>query len=157
ATKTQLAVDVAPILAQSSRKQLPDFEDTLRRQHDPALTRTGRELDQVVEAAITRGFRRSYLLAALLGLLAPVPLAPLRGGDVRRRSPRAAVIALAVAAALIGAELARGAQAFGAQPRLQPACASRVAAPTSGADGQAQKLALEGLDFVACRLHTNRE
>ena len=76
---------------------------------------------------------------------------------MRRRSPRAAVIALAIATALIGAELARGAQAFGAQPRLQPACVSRPSAPTPGADGQAQKLALEGLDFVACRLHTNRE
>jgi MFS family permease len=157
ATKARLAVDVAPVLAQPPRKQLPDFQNTLRPQHDPALTRIGRELDQVVEATITRGFRRSYLLAALLGLLALVPLAVLRSSDMRRRSPRAAVIALAVATALIGAELARGAQAFGAQPRLQPACASSPAAPTAGADGQAQRLALEGLDLVACRLHTDRE
>ena len=157
ATKARLAVDVAPVIAQAPRKQLPDFENTLRPQHDPALTRIGRELDQIVEATITRGFRRSYLFAALLGLLALVPLAVLRSSDVRRRSPRAAVIALAIATALIGAELARGAQAFGAQPRLQPACVSRPSAPTPGADGQAQKLALEGLDFVACRLHTNRE
>jgi hypothetical protein len=155
-TKARLAVDVAPVLAQPARKQLPSFASTLRTQHDPALTRIGRELDQVVEATITRGFRRSYLLAALLGLLALVPLAVLRRDDAPRRSPRAAVIALAVAIALIGAELARGAQAFGAQPRLQPACA-RSAPTTSGADAEIQRLTLEGLDQIACRFHENRE
>jgi MFS family permease len=155
--KARLAFDVAPILAQSPRKQLPDFESSLRREHDPALTRIGRELDQLVEATITRGFRRSYLLAALLGLLALIPLAVLRGGGAPRRSPRAALIAFAAATALVGAELARGAQAFGAQPRLEPPCASSAAAPTPGVDGQAQRLALDGLDLIACRLHTNRE
>ena len=155
-TKARLALDVAPTLAQTPRKQLPDFESTLRPQHDPALTRIGRELDQVVEATMTRGFRRSYFLAALLGLLALVPLA-LRGSRPPLRSPRAALIALAVATSLVGAELARGAEAYGAQPRIQPACAASATAPTPGADGQAQRLALEGLDFVACRLHTNDE
>jgi hypothetical protein len=156
-TKARLAVDVAPVLAQPARKQLPSFESTLRPQHDPALTRIGRKLDQVVEATITRGFRRSYLLAALLGLLALVPLAVLRRDDAPRRLPRAAVIALAVATALIGAELARGAQAFGAQPRLQPPCAPTSAPSQSGADAQIQRLALEGLDQIACRFHENRE
>lgn len=156
-TKARLAYDVAPVLAQSSRRQLPDFASTLRSQHDPALTRIGRELDQVVEATITRGFRRSYLLAALLGLLALVPLAALRNRDAPRRSPHAVAIAVAVATALVGAELARGAQAFGAQPRLQPACASSPAALRSGVDAQVQRLALMGLDLVACRYHENRE
>jgi MFS family permease len=155
--KARLALDVAPTLAQTPRKQPPDFESTLRPQHDPALTRIGRELDQVVEATMTRGFRRAYLLAALLGLLALVPLAALRGNRSPLRFPRAALIALAVATALIGAELARGAAAYGAQPRLQPACTANATAPTPGADGQAQRLALEGLDFVACRLYENRE
>jgi MFS family permease len=156
-TKARLAVDVAPTLAQAPRRQLPDFESTLRPQHDPALTRIGRELDQVVEATMTRGFRRSYLLAALLGLLALVPLAALRGDRSSLRPQRAALIALAAAIALVGAELARGAEAYGAQPRLQPGCTASAIAPTAGADGHAQWLALEGLDFVACRLHTNRE
>jgi predicted MFS family arabinose efflux permease len=157
ATKARLAFEVAPVLAQPPRKQLPDFASTLRLQHDPALTRIGRELDRVVEATITRGFRRSYLLAALLGLLALVPLAVLRRGDAPRSSPRAALIAFAVATALIGAELARGAQAFGAQPRVQPACAASSAPTGSGTDAQIQRLALEGLDQVACRFHENRE
>ena len=155
-TKARLAFDVAPILA-SPQKQLPDFESTLGQRQDPALRRMGRELDQVVEATITRGFRRSYLLAALLGLGALVPLGVLRRGDPERRSPQVAAIALAVATALIGAELARGAQAFGARPRLQPACASSPSLSASGVDALLQKLALKGLDLVACRLHENRE
>jgi len=156
ATKTRLAFDVAPVLAQPQR-QLPSFESTLRPRHDPAVTRIGKELDQTVEATITRGFRRSYLAAALLGLLALVPLAVVRRGAGSRRSPRAAVVALAVATALIGGELARGAQAFGARPGLPPACVARSAALGSGADAQIQRLALEGLDLVACRFHENRE
>ncbi|MGZ6669049.1 MAG: MFS transporter [Solirubrobacteraceae bacterium] len=156
-TKARLALDLAPALAQPTRKQLPDFASTLRSQHDPALTRMGHELDQVVQATITRGFRRSYLLAALLALLALAPLALLRHGDTPRRSPRAAAVALAVAAALVGAELAGGAQAFGARPRLQPPCATRSSSRQAGTDGQAQQLALAGLDLIACQLHKSRE
>jgi len=151
-TKARLALDVAPVLTRPPRAQLPDFASRLGSRHDPTLTRIGRQLDGVVEATVTRGFRRSYLLAGLLGLLALVPLAVLRGGAPRRR-PGAAVVALAVAAALVGAELAAGAQAFGARPRLEPPCASRP----SGTDSEAQQLALEGLDAVACRFHKSRE
>lgn len=152
-TKTKLAVDVAPLLTDSGRRQLPDFAATLAARHDPALTRVGRELDDVVQATITRGFRRSYLAAALLGLLALVPLALLGNGDARRRAPRAAAVALAVAIALVGAELARGAQAYGARPAIAQPCAEHAPAQTS----QGQQLAIEGLDFLACRLHKTRE
>jgi MFS family permease len=156
-TKARLALDLAPLLTRPARRQLPDFTSTLRSRHDPAVARIGRELDQVVEATVTRGFRRSYLLAALLGLLALAPLAVVRLGEAPRRSPRAAVVALAVGAALIGAELARGAQAFGAQPRLHSACAAPSTTQPPGADARVQELALAGLDVVACRFHRSRE
>jgi MFS family permease len=125
-TKARLALDLTPVLSQPAHKQLPDFSSTLRDQRDPTLTRIGQQLDQVVEATITRGFRRSYLLAALLGLLTLVPLALLRPRKTPRGAPRA-VAAVAVAVALVGGELASGAHTFGAQPRLQPACAARAA------------------------------
>ena len=157
-TKARLALDLAPALSRPARTQLPDFTSTLRSQHDPALTRMGQDLDQVVEATITRGFRRSYLVAALLGLLVLAPLALLRSADTPRRSPRAAAaVALAVAAALVGAELAGGAQAFGARPRLQPPCAARSTSQQTGTDGRAQQLALTGLDLIACQFHKSRE
>ncbi len=158
-TKARLALDLAPALDRPPRKQLPDFANTLRTRHDPVLTRMGQELDQVVQATITRGFRRSYLVAALLGLLALAPLALLRRSDTpsRSRHAAAAAAALAVAASLVGAELAGGAQAFGARPRLQPPCATRANSQQAGADGQAQQLALAGLDLIACHLHESRE
>lgn len=95
-----------------------------------------------------------------LGLLALAPLALLRRSDaVAPGRPRraAAAVALAVAAALVGAELAGGAQAFGARPRLLPPCATRSTSQQTGTDGQAQQLALAGLDLIACRLHKSRE
>jgi MFS family permease len=156
-TKARLAFGLAPVLSRPTQKQLPDFTTALRPQHDSTLTRMGQRLDQVVEATITRGFRRSYLLAALLGLLALVPSALLRRSDVSRWMPRAALVAVALAAALPGAELARGAQAFGARPRLQPPCATGSTAQPSGVDAQVQQLALDGLDLIACRFHENRE
>ncbi len=152
-TKAKLALDVEPLLTDSGRRQLPDFAATLRTRHDPTLTRVGHELDDVVQATIARGFRRSYLVAALLGLLALVPLALLGNGDARRRAPRAAAVALAIAIALVGAELARGAQAYGAEPKIASPCAERATPQTSGG----QQLALKGLDFLACRLHKSRE
>jgi len=158
-TKARLALDLAPALSRPARKQLPDFENTLRARHDPALTQMGHELDQVVQATITRAFRRSYLLAVLLALLALAPLALLRRSDTpaETRSSRAAAVALVVAAALVGAELADGAQAFGARPQLQSPCAPRTPSQQAGTDGQTQLLALAGLDLIACQLHKNRE
>jgi hypothetical protein len=156
-TKARLTLDLAPVLTRPASKELPDFTSAVAPQHDPALTRMGQELDRVVEATITRGFRRSYLLAALLGLLALVPLALLPGAGARRRSASAAAVAVAVAVALVGAELAGGAEAFGARPRLLPPCAPRPAVQATGADAELQRLAVTGLDFVACRLHTTRE
>ena len=152
-TKAKLALDVEPLLTDSGRRQLPGFAATLRPRHDPTLTRIGHELDDVVQATITRGFRRSYLVAALLGLLTLVPLTLLGNGEARRRAPPAAAVALAVAIALVGAELARGAQAYGAEPKIELPCAKRATPQTSAG----QQLALKGLDFLACRLHKSRE
>ena len=154
--KAQLALAVAPALSHPARKQMPDFASTLGAQHDPVLAQMGRKLDDVVEATITRGFRRSYLVAALLGLLVLAPLALLYRRNESRRASGAAVVAVAIAVALVGAELASGARAFGARPRLDQPCSSATT-QLPGADGHVQQLALSGLDLVACGLHTSRE
>jgi MFS transporter len=138
-TKLRLAIDLAPLLARPPRKELPTFANAVAREHDPALTALGRELDDVVEATVTRGFRNSFLLAAALALLAAVPLF--------RPRERAAVVAFAAGAALVGAELAGGALAYGTRPKLLPPCAARTA----------ETVPLKALDFIACRLHKTRE
>src|SRR5204863_10218297 len=102
-----------------------------------ALTAMGGRLDAVVQATVTRGFRYSFLGAALFALAA----APL---TVRRLRAEAAAVLVGVA--LLAAELAGGALAYGARPKLLPPCADRQ-----------EGVALQALDFLACRLHKSRE
>jgi MFS family permease len=149
--KLRLAFDLAPVLAHPPRKGLPSFTETLAdRPADEA--RLGGRLDSIVQASVTRGFRTSFLIAALLAFLALLPLA-----FAVRVTARAPAFAAAVAAALVGAELARGALTYGERPRVLPACAKRPSFPGNGVDPEAQRLVLRSLDFVACRVHKTRE
>jgi predicted MFS family arabinose efflux permease len=143
--KLRLAIDIAPAIVRAPRNELPSFTAQVAHEHDPALTAMGRKLDETVQAAISRGFRRSYLVAALFALLALVPLALVR----RPRALRTPAIAFALVAGLLLAELAAGAAAFGARPALVAPCGER-SPPPSG-------MVLKGLDVVACGLHTSRE
>jgi MFS family permease len=145
ADKLRLAVDIVPSLARPPRKEIPSFAAQVAHEHDPTLTGIGRKLDETVQATVSRGFRRSYLVAALFALLAVVPLAIVRRPQAFRRP----AIALALVAGLILAELAAGAAAFGARPALVAPCAER-SPPPNGA-------VLKSLDVVACGLHTTRE
>jgi hypothetical protein len=139
-TKLKLAVHLAPVLSRT-QKELPSFTKAVASEHDPALTSIGRELDHVVQASITRAFRRSFLIAALFAVLAAVTLAV----SARRvRLPAAAVL---VGVALVSVELASGATTYGTKPKLLPPCAERPS-ESSG---------LAALDFVACRFHKSRE
>ena len=152
-SKLQLAFDLAPVLARPPRKGLPSFSRELS-SRPPAEAALGGRLDSIVQASVTRGFRSSFLVAAILALAALVPLAFALPGWRPRRAP---ALALAVAAALIGAEVARGALDYGARPRVYPPCAKRQSFPGSGADPTAQRLVLEGLDLVSCRVGKSRE
>jgi MFS family permease len=154
--KLELAFALAPVLSHPPSKGLPSLEHEAARAGGPAESRLGRRLDSIVEGAVTRGFRTSLLVAALLGLcaLAPLALASSGGG---RRALRAPAVALALAAALVAGELAGGALAYGARPRVLPPCAKRASLPGSGADATTQRLVLRGLDLVACRAHQSRE
>jgi hypothetical protein len=138
-TKLRLAIDLAPLLARPPRKELPTFTRAVAHEHDAALTTLGRELDRVVQATVTRGFRNSFLLAAALALLAAVPLL--------RPRLREVIAAAAVGVTLVGTQLASGAISYGARPKLLPPCAGRPG----------ESAPLEALDFVACRLHRTRE
>jgi hypothetical protein len=139
-TKLKLAIHLAPVLSQPQR-ELPSFTEAVASEHDPALTAIGGELDHVVQATITRAFRRSFLIAALFAVLAALTMAV---STRRLRLPAAAVL---VGVALVGVELASGATTYGTRPKLYPPCAER---PSQG-------IGLAALDFLACRLHKSRE
>ena len=136
-TKVKLAIDLAPVLSRPPRKELPSFSQAVAAEHDPALTAIGRRLDDVVQATITRAFRRSFLIAALFALLAAAAMV---------RTVRATIAAALAGIALVGAEFVGGASSYGARPKLLPACA-----------GRQEGAALAALDFLACRLHKSRE
>jgi predicted MFS family arabinose efflux permease len=150
--KLGVAIRLVPVLARPARKELPDFAQALRADPQPAARGLGPQLDAVVRASVAVGFRRSFALAALFALLAAVPVALASGA---RAAPRPALAAaVVVAVALLGAELASGALAFGTRPRLLPACADR---PPPAVPGGGQRFVLKGLDTIACLRHESRE
>jgi hypothetical protein len=137
--KLRLAVELAPVLARPARKELPDFTKAVAPAHDPVLTATGGKLDRVVQATVTRGFRSSFLVAAVFALGAAVLL-------VRRL--RVQAVAVLVGVVLLATELASGALTYGTRPKLLPPCANR---------DTPQTVVLETLDAIACRVHKSRE
>jgi len=159
-TKLQLAFSLVPVLSRPARKGLPYFSAEVKRRRISEATGLGTRLDSIVEAALTRGFRRSYLATGLLGLLALIPFALALPVDPRLRRRRVLVapaLALLAAASLIGAETARGAFSYGSKPRLYAACAERAPFPGHGLDAASQRIALKALDRVACHYDKSRE
>jgi hypothetical protein len=158
-SKLELVIDLAPLLSNPPRKGLPEFEQAVEPRGAPELTAIAADLDRIVEASVTRSFRRSFLAAAILALLSLIPLAFAFGpgtAEDRRTQRWALAAALAVGAGLVGAELAGGALAYGDKPRLLPPCADR-AIPATGVVDEAQRGFLITLDGLACRLDTTRE
>jgi MFS family permease len=150
-TKVPLAIALANELDAARKGELPDLSRPFRRIEQPRaeLDRLERSLDDTVVGALTRSFRRSFALCALLALAACALLVPARPG-------RRAAVALAAALALLVAELASGAAGYGAV-RLRDPCRPRPQLPGAGLDPAAQRLGLRALDFVACRSGESRE
>ena len=69
---------------------------------------------------------------------------------------RRLLVLLALAAALLVAELSLGAIHFG-QAKLADPCTSKPAFEGGGVDGEIQRFALSGLNGAACKLDTTRE
>src|SRR5262249_35851152 len=127
--------------------------------HDAGLRRVRDDLVGTIRAALTRGFRNSFLLSALFALAALVPILAARrlvGGTATARG-RPVVRALAlVAATLLIAEVALGGVGYGRADLAEP-CTSKPAFQGGGLDGEVQRFALSGLAGAACSLGTSRE
>jgi predicted MFS family arabinose efflux permease len=84
--KVPIALDLRDALAATPRGEVPDLAEPFDRRgaaHDDRLRRVRDALVESLEDAVTRSFRSSFLLSALLALLALVPILLLG-----RRSPR---------------------------------------------------------------------
>jgi predicted MFS family arabinose efflux permease len=153
-TKVPLAVDLVRTIRRTPSGSLPDFAPDFARRRaagdvSPALTRLERTLDGTVRDVVTRGFRRAFLLAALLAL-------PVLAAVARVRRARPLVPAALAGAALLAAELGAGGLAYGAVPD-RDACRAPPRVSGEGLDPAAQRLVLRGLDTAACHLGKSRE
>jgi hypothetical protein len=143
------------VLARPATDTLPHFSELLARKQITGADRLGHALDSVVKASITRGFRRSFLLAAIIALLSWLPVQiVLSDGRRRRGQARPAAAAAVAALTLVGSELARGALSYGSKPAISKPCETR---PLPASSGTAERTVIRGLDSIACRLHKGRE
>ncbi len=123
------------------------------------------DLVEVITAILTRAFRSSFLIAAVLALLALVPILLVawrsRTVAVAVRPSLAPIIAAGLitgaAVGFVVAEWNRGAQEFGRYEAADPCAAPPDTYPGSGLDATVQRIALGGLNGAACELGTSRE
>jgi hypothetical protein len=160
----------------SADDRLPDLGPAFAAQRGSPADRAARErlrsgLDDELDRAGTQAFERSFRLAAVLALLALVPLglaargarprpvgAPgSNGSHLARGAPLAVALPAAVALAtlLLAAQVALGGTDYGPSATANPCAARERAAPERL--GRPQRIALAVLDGAACELDTSRE
>jgi hypothetical protein len=133
-----------PDLAAAFRAQRPSAADR------PAYDAVQASLTDQIRRAVTRAFRRAFLVGSLLALAALIPLLVARHG----RGLRLPVVAGAAVVAVlpVTAALATGAASYGPSSPPDP-CAPRTWGSTGSLQALADEVALSTLNGVACRLH----
>jgi MFS family permease len=139
----------------AAQTQVPDLAPVFRAQHPSAADRPAYDAVQAsltdqIRRAVTRAFRRAFLVGGLLALAALVPLLIARRG----RGLRLPVVAGAAVVAVlpVTAALATGAASYGPSPPPDP-CAPRAWGSTGSLQALTNEVALSTLNGVACRLH----
>jgi MFS family permease len=141
--------------AEASGAHVPDLAPVFAQTHPspaqkPVYTSVEKRLEDQVRRAVTSAFSRAFLIAALLALLALVPIFMARSGG--RLGVPAIAVAAVVAVALPIAGLALGARSYA--PAAAPdACAPRTWGPTSGVQDVIDQVALSALNGAACKLN----
>jgi MFS family permease len=157
--KLGVAFDLIPFLDRRVSEGLPDFASVSATHRTGTATTLGDDLNAIARAAVTRSFRPSFLLAALLAALSIVPLLALAPSRIsvafRDRALLIPLTALVAGGALLGAEAVEGSLSLGSKPELPGACTPRNESVPS--ISTAQRIALTSLDMIACRFHENRE
>jgi hypothetical protein len=155
-------------IARAGGQELPDVDRAFDGIGAPGAARLRGQLDDELDRAATKAFRRSFLAAALIALLAAAAAAVANRPDPRRArgepstnghaDPPGAPLAVALPAAtvaaalLVAAYVLLGGATYGPTPVADP-CAAR-ARPAVDAT---QLVALEALDGTACTLRMSRE
>jgi MFS family permease len=167
-TKVPLSLDLRDAIEATPRGRVPDLTAAFTERgadDEPALRATQADLEAAIAEPLTRGFRPSFIVSALLGALAVIPaLVVARRRDSADAAARAgpngalAVGALVVAAAaFVTLELSQAARDFGEREYVAPCTAGPVAYPGDGLDPALQRIVLSGLNGAACELGAGRE
>lgn len=169
-TKIRLALDIRDELADASRAEVPDLNGVFTRNgaaDDPALAQLQVDLEEGVQAVLTRSFRDSFAVAAGFALLAGLVAVAAIGRrhdrhDSRRVAHRFAGAAglgtaLAVAVLLPASAVRAGGAEFGSTGVTDPCTAAADPFPGGGFDAAAQRFVLSGLNGAACDLGISRE
>ncbi|HWC67240.1 MAG TPA: MFS transporter [Acidimicrobiales bacterium] len=168
-TKIPLALDLRDAIEGTPRGHVPDLAQPFAENgadDDPALRATQTQLQSALAEPLTRGFRPSFVVSAILGALAVVPalLVARRTGDAVARTPTgtqtgvvAVGVAMAAIAAFVAVEIGQGARDFGEREYVAPCTAGPVQYPGDGLDPALQRIVLSGLNGAACELGAGRE
>ncbi len=187
-TKVRLALDIRDELESVPQGEVPDLSSVFARYQtsgaddadNEAIARLQSDIERSVEGVITRAFRASLTVAALMAVMAGVVAfgavvmverrrrllvddrrdgASQLAGTRRLLRARRAVVVAAVAAAValpLGA-VSAGAAEFGVVRLGDPCSAAPDPFPGKGFDAIAQRFVLSGLNGAACELGVSRE
>ena len=134
--------------------RIPDVKEVVDHRDDPDYAALGDELQEQLDRAVTNAFSNSFLVAALLGLLALIPI--LVGPQGRDRLMRAIAWSTAAVVALVLVYVALGGASY-APAKVADPCAPRDWRDPQGAQEVLQQVVLSALDGAACELHVSRE
>jgi hypothetical protein len=152
------------LVANAPRGRVPDVTkpfDERGAATDANMHATRESVLSDIRDTVTRGFRSSFLIAALFGALAAVAAALLHVTRTSLPSHDAVAVAVAIVVLVpvfIAGELRAGARSYGLHTYVDPCHAPANPFPQGkGIDGTVQTIALSAMNGAACKLGTSRE
>src|SRR5262249_25708556 len=162
--KVSLALDMRDLVADAPRGQVPDVTkpfDDRGAATDANMHVTRENVLSDIRDTITRGFRSSFLIAALFGALAALAAALLhvtRTVAMSRDALGVAVAIVALVVVFIAGEFRAGARSYGQHPNGDPAPGPGNPSPRGrGLEETIKTTALSAMNGAACKLGTSRE
>jgi MFS family permease len=163
-SKVSLALDLRDLVANAPRGKVPDVTAPFDKQgaaQNAGMHATREGVLSAIRDTLTRGFRSSFLIGAVLGTLAAIAAALVPGLRPVAWNTNAASVAVAIVAlvlVLVAAEFRAGARTYAQRTFVDPCHAPADPFPQGhGVDGTLQRITLSALDGAACKLGTSRE
>ena len=163
-TKVSLAFDLRDLIVNAPRGEVPDPSVPFNKRGaatDEKLRETRDGVVTAIRDTLTRGFRSSFLIAALFAVVAAGAAAMLRAKRTVPHSSVSLVVAgviVALVVSLIAAEFGAGARTFAQRDYVDPCHAPADPFPQgNGIDGTLQRSSLSAINGAACKLGTGRE